>query len=49
MIELGGANISLKENHGSFCAKFSADGIMQNYYTFESEGSLSADKVSYDK
>ena len=47
-VNLGGINISLKENHGSFCAKFSADGIMQNYYTFESEGSLSAEKVSYD-
>jgi len=47
-INLGGANILLKENHGSFCAKFSADGTMQNYYTFESEGALSAEKVSYD-
>ena len=48
-MNLSGVSISLSEEYGSFCAKYSTNGSLLNYYTLESDGSLSAEKICYDK
>ena len=48
-MNLSGVSISLSEEYGSFCAKYSTNGSLLNYYTLESDGSLSAEKICYNK